>query len=209
MTAFQCCDGFCLISRFNRATGIHVSTPILNPTPPHPIPLGCPRTPALTVPASGIDLAQANYLTCGNMHVSISHAWPCMQSRKGDTDVKNRLLDPVGESEGGLTWEISIKSLKSQTKTCCLRILNWTDTLPCSRFRSRITWRFRRLEQTSGPAELRTSHSFLLGDVSYQERAAPIPEPTLIALDKMPFPRGTFCRQVDAIPPEPFAGVSL
>ena len=28
-----------------------------------------------------------------------------MQSRKGDTDVKNRLLDSVGEGEGGMIWE--------------------------------------------------------------------------------------------------------
>ena len=36
-----------------------------------------------------------------------------MHSSKGDTDVKNRLLDPVGEGEGGITWENS-------TETCAL-----------------------------------------------------------------------------------------
>ena len=28
-----------------------------------------------------------------------------MQGRKGDTDVKNRLLDSVGEGKGGMIWE--------------------------------------------------------------------------------------------------------
>ena len=32
-----------------------------------------------------------------------------MQDRKRDTDVKNRLLDSVGEGEGGMIWENSIK----------------------------------------------------------------------------------------------------
>ena len=36
-----------------------------------------------------------------------------MQGRKGDTDVKNRLLDSVGEGEGGMIWENS-------TETCTL-----------------------------------------------------------------------------------------
>ena len=33
-----------------------------------------------------------------------------MQDSKRDTDVKNRLLDPVGEGEGGMIWENSIES---------------------------------------------------------------------------------------------------
>ena len=33
-----------------------------------------------------------------------------MQGTKGDTDVKNRLLDYVGEGEGGMTWENSIET---------------------------------------------------------------------------------------------------
>ena len=33
-----------------------------------------------------------------------------MQGSKGDTDVKNRLLDSVGEGEGGMIWEISIET---------------------------------------------------------------------------------------------------
>ena len=31
-----------------------------------------------------------------------------MQGSKGDMDVKNRLLDSVGESEGGMIWEDTI-----------------------------------------------------------------------------------------------------
>ena len=33
-----------------------------------------------------------------------------MQNRKGDTDVQNRLLDIVGEGEGGMFQENSIKT---------------------------------------------------------------------------------------------------
>ena len=33
-----------------------------------------------------------------------------MQNRKGDTDVQNRLLDSVGEGEGGMFRENSIKT---------------------------------------------------------------------------------------------------
>ena len=33
-----------------------------------------------------------------------------MQNRKRDTDVQNRLLDPVGEGEGGMFQENSIKT---------------------------------------------------------------------------------------------------
>ena len=32
-----------------------------------------------------------------------------MQGSKGDTDVKNRLLDSVGEGKGGMIWENSIE----------------------------------------------------------------------------------------------------
>ena len=38
--------------------------------------------------------------------VTITH----MQNRKRDTDVQNRLLDPVGEGEGGMFQENSIKT---------------------------------------------------------------------------------------------------
>ena len=33
-----------------------------------------------------------------------------MQGSKGDTDIKNRLLDSVGEGEGGMIWENSIET---------------------------------------------------------------------------------------------------
>ena len=36
-----------------------------------------------------------------------------MRDSKTDTDVKNRLLDPVGEGEGGMIWE-------NGTETCIL-----------------------------------------------------------------------------------------
>ena len=33
-----------------------------------------------------------------------------MQNRKRDTDVQNRILDSVGEGEGGMFWENSIET---------------------------------------------------------------------------------------------------
>ena len=33
-----------------------------------------------------------------------------MRDSKRDTDVKNRLLDSVGEDEGGMIWESSIET---------------------------------------------------------------------------------------------------
>ena len=37
-----------------------------------------------------------------------------MQDSKINTDVKNRLLDPVGEGEGGMIFENSIETCISQ-----------------------------------------------------------------------------------------------
>ena len=37
-----------------------------------------------------------------------------MQNRKRDTDVQNRLLDSVGEGEGGMFWENSIETVYYQ-----------------------------------------------------------------------------------------------
>ena len=34
--------------------------------------------------------------------------WPYMQDSKRDADVKNRLLNSVGEGKGGMIWENSI-----------------------------------------------------------------------------------------------------
>ena len=42
-----------------------------------------------------------------------------MQGSKGDTEMKTKLLDTVGEEEGGMMWENSIKcfkELKLETK---------------------------------------------------------------------------------------------
>ena len=33
-----------------------------------------------------------------------------MQNRKKDADIKNRLLDSVGEGKGGMIWENSIEA---------------------------------------------------------------------------------------------------
>ena len=41
-----------------------------------------------------------------------------MRDSKRDTDVKNRLLDSVGEGEGGMIWEGSIE-------TCILWYVKW------------------------------------------------------------------------------------
>ena len=35
--------------------------------------------------------------------------WPFMQGSKRDIDVKNRLLDSVGEGESGMIWETSFE----------------------------------------------------------------------------------------------------
>ena len=37
--------------------------------------------------------------------------WPYMWDSKRYTDVKNRLLDSVGEGEGGMIWENSTETL--------------------------------------------------------------------------------------------------
>ena len=38
------------------------------------------------------------------------YQWSYIQGNKGDTDVKNRLLDSVGEGKGGMIWENSIET---------------------------------------------------------------------------------------------------
>ena len=37
--------------------------------------------------------------------------WPYMWDSKRDTDIKNRLLDSVGEGEGGMIWENIIENM--------------------------------------------------------------------------------------------------
>ena len=61
-----------------------------------------------------------------------------MRDSKGDTDVKNRLLDSVGEGEGGMIWENGtetcilsckkrIASLSLIQDTGCLGLVHWDD----------------------------------------------------------------------------------
>ena len=61
-----------------------------------------------------------------------------MQDSKRDTDVKNRLLDSVGEGKGGMIWENSIEtcilpyvkqiaSPGSMHDTRCLGLVHWDD----------------------------------------------------------------------------------
>ena len=64
--------------------------------------------------------------------------WPYMWDSKRDTDVKNRLLDSVGEGEGGMIWENSIgtcilpyveqiTSPGSMHETGCSGLMHWDD----------------------------------------------------------------------------------
>ena len=61
-----------------------------------------------------------------------------MQKSKRDTDVKNSLLDSVGEGEGGMIWENGIETCKlSHVKriaspglmhdTGCSGLVHWDD----------------------------------------------------------------------------------
>ena len=45
-----------------------------------------------------------------------------MRDGKRDTDVKNSLLDSVGEGEGGMTWENDIE-------TCIISYMKWIASL--------------------------------------------------------------------------------
>ena len=58
-----------------------------------------------------------------------------MQNRKRDTDVQNRLLDSVGEGEGGMFWKNSMYILYSETDhqprldawDKCSGLVHWED----------------------------------------------------------------------------------
>ena len=39
--------------------------------------------------------------------------WIYLQGSNGDVDIENRLLDTVGEKEGGIIWENNIKTYTS------------------------------------------------------------------------------------------------
>ena len=49
------------------------------------------------------------------------YQWSYIQGSKGDTDVKNRLLDSPGEGKGGIIWEHT-------TETCTLPYVKQTPT---------------------------------------------------------------------------------
>ena len=50
---------------------------------------------------------QTLYIKAYIWNLERQQSW--MQGSKGDTDVKNRLSDSVGEGKGGITWENSIE----------------------------------------------------------------------------------------------------
>ena len=56
-----------------------------------------------------------------------------MQNRKRDTDVHNRLLDSVGEGEGGMFWENSMYIILVKQITSpggmhkCSGLVHWED----------------------------------------------------------------------------------
>ena len=54
--------------------------------------------------------APIQYINTYIWNLEIWQWWPYMQDRKRDTDVKNRVLDSVGEGEGGKIWENSIET---------------------------------------------------------------------------------------------------
>ena len=65
-----------------------------------------------------------------------------MRDSKRDTDVKNRLLDSVGEGEGGMIWENGIETCILSCKkriaslgliqdTGCLGLVHWDDPERC------------------------------------------------------------------------------
>ena len=58
-----------------------------------------------------------------------------MQNRKRDTDVQNRLLDSVGEGEGGMFRENSIETcISSRVKHHQLRLDAW------DKYSGRVHW---------------------------------------------------------------------
>ena len=66
-----------------------------------------------------------------------------MQDSKRDTDVKNSLLDSMGEGEGGMVWENGIEtcilsyvkqitSAGSVHETGCSGLMHWDDPEGCN-----------------------------------------------------------------------------
>ena len=53
---------------------------------------------------------QILYINTNTWNLERQYLWSYMQGSKGDTDVKNRLLDSVEEGKGGMIWENSIET---------------------------------------------------------------------------------------------------
>ena len=53
---------------------------------------------------------QILYINAYIWNLEIWYQWSYMQGSKGDTDIKNRLLDTLGEEECGTIWENNIET---------------------------------------------------------------------------------------------------
>ena len=53
---------------------------------------------------------QISYINAYMWNLERWYLWSNMQDSKEDTGIKNRLLDTVGEGEGGMIWENSIEA---------------------------------------------------------------------------------------------------
>ena len=53
---------------------------------------------------------QILYINAYKWNLERQYLWSYTQGRKGDTEVKNRLLHSVGEGEVGMIWENSIET---------------------------------------------------------------------------------------------------
>ena len=53
---------------------------------------------------------QISYINACTRNLERWYQWSYIQGSKGNTNIKNRLLDSVGEGEGGMIWENSIQT---------------------------------------------------------------------------------------------------
>ena len=53
---------------------------------------------------------QKSYISAYIWNLERWYQWSYVQGSKGDTDIKNRLSDTVGEGEGGMIWENSMET---------------------------------------------------------------------------------------------------
>ena len=51
---------------------------------------------------------QIPYIKAYIWNLEKEYCWSCLQRRNGDADIENRLVDVVGEGEGGTDWESSV-----------------------------------------------------------------------------------------------------